>query len=159
MCLQGEKASSCCLSNELEGQDENHASNPPQCSQCFAVIQGNTRRTMSNPSLARGNNSSSYSRILCSQIRLRKEPEPLLSCCVPSARLLRLSAPPCSLDALLLRSLVPSLLPLKRPCSLSRPKIVILNPKFGLYNIYTRPISGTLPGTRRSASFDEKEHE
>ena len=40
-----------------------------------------------------------------------------------------LSAPPCSLIA-------PSVLPLKRPCSLSRPGRATSDPKFGVYIIY-----------------------
>lgn len=46
-----------------------------------------------------------------------------------------LCSPPCSLDAHSLRPLAPSLLSLKRLCSLSRPGTVIVNPKFGVYII------------------------
>ncbi len=47
--------------------------------------------------------------------------------------------PRCSLDAPLLRPLAPPMLPLKRLCSLSQSKRVILNPKFGVYIIYIHP--------------------
>ena len=47
-----------------------------------------------------------------------------------------LGAPSCFLGAPSVLSLAPSVLPLKWPCSLSRSKAVISNPKFGVYIIY-----------------------
>ena len=56
-------------------------------------------------------------------------------CCAPA---LPHSASPCSLAAPSLRLPAPSVLPIKRPCSLSRPGRAICNPKFGVY-IYFFP--------------------
>lgn len=56
--------------------------------------------------------------------------------------------PRCSPGAPLLRPLAPLLLPLKRPCSLSRPGTAILDPKFGVYIIdikYPRTEGNTRP--------------
>jgi len=79
------------------------------------------------------NNRSSCSRVGYSQIRLTEKPEPLLSCyasfCSLATPQCSLGAPPCSLDAR-------SMLPLKRPCSLSRPRGAVPDPKFGVYIIY-----------------------
>ena len=61
------------------------------------------------------NNASSYSRVRRSHFRL-----------LPAA----------PLHCPIVLPLAPSLLPLKRPCSLSRSKTVIANPKFGVYIIY-----------------------
>jgi hypothetical protein len=54
---------------------------------------------------------------------------------LPRAPSLLVRAPPQPLSLLLL-SCAPSLLPLKRPCSLSRPWTAIPNPKFGVCIIY-----------------------
>ena len=58
-----------------------------------------------------------------SQFRLPSTTPPALAHRAPSV------LPRCSLDA-------PSMLPPKRPCSLSRTKTAISNPKFGVYIIY-----------------------
>ena len=63
-----------------------------------------------------------------SQIRLSKEPEALLFYCAPVLPRTPLMLP-CA----------PSVLPLKRLCSVSRPEIGIPFPKFGAYNIYILP--------------------
>ena len=82
------------------------------------------------------NNRSSCNRVRCSQIRLSEEPEPLFSCYAPVLPRCSLNAPLCSLRAPSLRPFAPSMLPLKQPCSLSRPRIAIPSPKFGVYIIY-----------------------
>lgn len=46
------------------------------------------------------------------------------------------AAPPCSLRTPRVLPHAPSVLPLKRPCSLTRLKRVVSNPKFGVYMIY-----------------------
>ena len=72
------------------------------------------------------NNVGNFSRAECSQ-----------SCAAPLCFLGAPSVlPRCSLNAPSLRPLARSVLPLKRPCSLSRSGTVIPNPKFGVYIIY-----------------------
>ena len=56
--------------------------------------------------------------------------------CSPCALSYSLDAPPCSVTAPSLRPLTPSVLPLKRPCSLSRPGRAIQDPKIGVYITY-----------------------
>ena len=58
-----------------------------------------------------------------------EEPEPLLFCCAPVL-------PRCSSGVPSVRPLAPSVLFLKRPCSLSRSKRMISEPKFEMYITY-----------------------